>query len=70
MSVVLESAHLVPPEPVLVVAGEAVDHDGDGEGEDEDAAESAEAADELAREGGGGELAVTGGEGGGGGWRR
>ena len=28
--------HLVPPEPVLVEHGEAVDHNGDGEGEDED----------------------------------
>ena len=44
---------LIPPQPVLVVAGEAVDHDGDGEGEDEDAAEGAQAAYQLAREGGG-----------------
>ena len=28
--------HLIPPEPVLVQHGEAVDHDGDWEGEDED----------------------------------
>ena len=40
--------HLVPPEPVLVVAGEAVDNDGDGQGEDEHAAEGAQPAQELA----------------------
>ena len=28
--------HLVPPQPVLVEHGEAVDHDGDGQSEDED----------------------------------
>ena len=40
--------HLVPPQAVLVVAGEAVDNDGYGEGEDEDAAEGAQTADQLA----------------------
>ena len=33
----LDDHHLIPPQPVLVVAGKAVDHDGNGEGEDEDA---------------------------------
>ena len=39
-----------------------VNDDGYGEGEDEDAAEGAEAADQLAREGGRGELAIAGSE--------
>ena len=39
-----------------------VNDDGYGEGEDEDAAEGAEAADQLAGEGGGGELPIAGGE--------
>ena len=39
-----------------------VNDDGYGEGEDEDAAEGAEAADQLARERGGGELPIAGGE--------
>ena len=46
--------------PVLEVAGKAVDNNGNGQGEDEDAAESAQAADQLAREGGRGELPVAG----------
>ena len=37
-----------------------VDDDWYGEGEDEDAAEGAEAADELAGEGGRGKLAIAG----------
>ena len=52
--------HLVPPQSVLVVAGEAVDHDGDGEGENEDATESTETADEFTGEGGGGQLSIPG----------
>ena len=32
--------HLVPPEPVLVVAGEAVHHDRDGQRQDEHTTES------------------------------
>ena len=40
--------HLVPPEPVLVEHGEAVDHDGDGEGEDEDSGEGAASSNHLA----------------------
>ena len=39
--------------PVLVVRGEAVDHDGDGEGEDEYATEGAQSSDQFAGEGGG-----------------
>ena len=35
---------LVAPEPVLVAAGEAGDHNGDGQGEDEDPGEGAEAS--------------------------
>ena len=37
----LPLGHLVPPEPVPVEAGEAVDHDGDGQGEDEHTGECA-----------------------------
>ena len=56
---ILRLTDLVPPQPVFVVAREAVDHDGDGEGQDEDAAEGTEAAYQLAREGGGGQLPVA-----------
>ena len=38
------AAHLVPPQPVLVVGRERVDDDWDGQGEDKDASEGAEAA--------------------------
>ena len=37
----------VPPEPVLVEHGEAVDNDGDGEGEDEETGQGAEPADQT-----------------------
>ena len=36
---------LIPPEPVLVELGKAVDHDGDGQGEDENPGEGAKSAD-------------------------
>ena len=49
---------LVPPQPVLVVAGKAVDNNGYGQGEDEDAAEGAQAANQFAREGGGRQFPV------------
>ena len=39
--------HLVPPQPVLVEHGEAVDHDGDGQSEDEDARQSTESTNQL-----------------------
>ena len=42
--------HLVPPQPVLVVRGEGVDHNRDGQREDEDAGERAEPAEELPQE--------------------
>ena len=41
----LPLGHLVPPEPVPVEAGEAVDHDGDGQGEDEHPGECAKSTD-------------------------
>ncbi len=54
---------LVPPEPVLVVGREGVDHDGYGQGEDEDAGEGREAADQLAQEGLGAEVVAHRGDG-------
>ena len=42
--------HLVPPQPVLVELGEAVDHNWDGQGEDEDSREGTETPDQLAWE--------------------
>ena len=39
--------HLIPPESVLVIGGEAVDDDGDGEGENEAARAGTEAAHNL-----------------------
>ena len=41
----LPLGHLVPPEPVPVEAGEAVDHDGDGQGEDEQPRQGTKSAD-------------------------
>ena len=41
----LPLSHLVPPEPVPVEAGEAVDHDGDGQGEDEQPRQGTKSAD-------------------------
>ena len=46
----LLEGHLVAPEPVLVVVGEAAHHDWDGEGEDEDPGEGAEPAQQLPSE--------------------
>ena len=46
----LPLGHLVPPEPVPVEAGEAVDHDGDGEGEDEQPRQGTKSADQTTKE--------------------
>ena len=48
--------HLCPPDPVLVVAGEAVDDDGDWKSEDEDAGEGAHPPDDLTEESAGVDL--------------
>ena len=48
VAVVPLDGHLVPPEPVAVEGGEAVDHNGDGEDEGEDAEDGAHRANELA----------------------
>ena len=37
--------------PILVVGGEAVDHDGYGQGEDEDPGQGTAAADDLSKQG-------------------
>ena len=41
--------NLVPPQPVLVELGKAVDDDGDGQGEYEDPGECTEAPDQLSQ---------------------
>ena len=46
----LPLGHLVPPEPVPVEAGEAVDHDGDGQGEDEQPSQGTKSADQTTKE--------------------
>ena len=46
----LPLGHLVPPEPVPVEAGEAVDHDGDGQGQDEQTRQGAKTADQTTEE--------------------
>ena len=46
----LPLGHLVPPEPVPVEAGEAVDHDGDGQGQDEQTRQGAKTADKTTKE--------------------
>ena len=40
-------SNLVPPQPVLVVAGEAVDDDWDGQGQDKHADESAQPSNDF-----------------------
>ena len=46
----LPLGHLVPPEPVPVEAGEAVDHNGDRQGQDEQTRQGAKTADETTKE--------------------
>ena len=50
-SLLLLLLHLIPPQPVPVEAGKAVDHNRDGKSEDENTSESTESTNESPQEG-------------------